>query len=113
MKTLKVAQINAVCGYGSTGSICMGISRESRKQGIENLIFYGVGSTAYADAVHFGSKWNIRTHQILTRIFGHHGFYSHIATLKLVKKLEAYGPDLVHLHNIHGHYINVKILLPQ
>lgn len=107
---MKVAQINAVCGYGSTGSICMGISREARKQGIENVIFYGIGNTDYADAVRFGSQLNVKTHQVLTRVFGHHGFYSQAATIKLIKMLEAYDPDLVHLHNIHGHYINVKIL---
>ena len=45
-----------------------------------------------------------------TRLFGKHGFYSHIATYAMIRELEKIKPDIIHLHNIHGHYLNVKLL---
>ena len=39
-----------------------------------------------------------------------HGFGSRIATLILVKKIKRINPDIIHLHNIHGYYINFIVL---
>lgn len=107
---MKVAQINSVCGSGSTGRIVKEISQLSFSRGIENIVFYGVGSSDYEKAVHFGSDLMVKKHILLTRLHGKHGFYSKRETLELVRKLEEYHPDIIHLHNIHGHYLNVEIL---
>ena len=107
---MKVVQINSVCGVGSTGRIAVDISKKLNDEGIENLIFYGVGDSDYKHGIKFGGKRNVRTHQLGTRLLGKHGFYSKHATKDLVEKLKEFDPDIVHLHNIHGHYLNVEVL---
>lgn len=107
---MKVVQINSVCGVGSTGRIAVDISKKLSEEGIENYIFYGVGDSNYRLGVKFGDKWNVRTHQLGTRLLGKHGFYSKHATKDLVERLKEFDPDIVHLHNIHGHYLNVEVL---
>jgi len=107
---MKVVQINSVCGVGSTGRIAVDISKKLNDEGIENYIFYGIGESNYKNGIKFGGTFNIRLHQLGTRLLGKHGFYSKNATRKLIKRLKQIDPDIIHLHNIHGHYINVEIL---
>jgi glycosyltransferase involved in cell wall biosynthesis len=107
---MKIVQINSVCGSGSTGRIAQNISEKLNSLSIENYIFYGVGYSDYKNAIKFGGRLNVMIHQLGTRLFGKHGFYSKIATYQLVKKLKKINPDIIHLHNIHGHYLNIKIL---
>ena len=38
------------------------------------------------------------------------GFGSKLATIKFIEWIKKYDPDIIHLHNIHGYYINVEIL---
>jgi putative colanic acid biosynthesis glycosyltransferase len=107
---MKIVQINSVSGKGSTGRITEDISKMSWENGIENHIFYGVGNSDYEYSIKVGDEWNVKSHIIKTRLLGKHAFYSKNATLLLVEKLTEKRPDIVHLHNIHGHYLNVEIL---
>lgn len=107
---MKVVQINSVCGVGSTGRIAVDISKKLNDEGIENYIFYGTGQSDYENGIKFGGTLNLRTHQLGTRLLGKHGFYSRKATKKLIEKIKNIDPDIIHLHNIHGHYLNVEVL---
>lgn len=107
---MRVAQINSVCAKGSTGRIVKEISEQSIAHGIDNTVFYGVGHSQYESSVHFGSSFSVKKHIALTRLFGNHGFYSAKETYELIEKLEKFSPDIIHLHNIHGHYLNVEVL---
>lgn len=107
---MKVLQINSVCGIGSTGRIAVDLSRVMDKKGIENLIAYGTGKSSYINSINIGNVLNTRLHQLGTRILGRHGFYSKLATKRLIRLIEEFNPDIIHLHNLHGHYINIKIL---
>lgn len=46
----------------------------------------------------------------MTKLTGRHGCYSHFATYKLIQKIKKTKPDIIHLHNIHGWYLNWKML---
>ncbi len=107
---MKVVQINSVCGVGSTGRISVDISKKLNDKGIENYIFYGTGQSDYENGIKFGGTLNLKTHQLGTRLLGKHGFYSRKATKKLIEKIHDIDPDIIHLHNIHGHYLNVEVL---
>lgn len=107
---MKVVQINSVCGRGSTGKIVVDISKKLNKQKIENYIFYGHGDSDYPNAVKFGSNLNVNLHKLQTRLLGKHGFYSYFVTRAMIKKLSAINPDVIHLHNLHGHYLHVGLL---
>lgn len=107
---MKSVQINQVCESGSTGRIALDISKMLVDEDIQNWILYGYGQSDYDRALKFGGNLNIRSHQMKTRLLGKHGFYSKSATKDLIKKLEDIDPDVVHLHNLHGHYLNVEML---
>lgn len=108
---MKILQINSVCGAGSTGRIVWQIHEALTKAGHESYVTYGRGRSANCDAaVRIGNKLDVYYHVFLTRFFDLHGFGSKSATRKFIKWLERTNPDIVHLHNIHGYYINIEVL---
>ena len=38
------------------------------------------------------------------------GSFSYFATKRFLRKVDKIKPDIIHLHNIHGNYINYKLL---
>ena len=110
---MKVLQINSVCGIGSTGKICTDIAKQLIDDGHECKIAYGRGVVPdeYKDlAVRIGSNLDNKLSAVHTRLTGKHGFSNKSATIEFVKWAESYNPDVIHLHNIHGYYINIEIL---
>ena len=108
---MKVLQINSVCGKGSTGKICVGISETLSKNSIDNKIFYFSGHSNYRLSEKISNDFYIKIQALKSRIFGNYGFNSGIVTKKLIKRIESYDPDIVHLHNIHGHDVNLEMLM--
>lgn len=43
-------------------------------------------------------------------LFDRHGFGSESATLNLLKKVYEIRPDVIHIHNAHGYYLNIERL---
>lgn len=110
---MKVLMINSVCGIRSTGRICTDIAEELEKQGHDVKIAYGretVPEKYQKYAVRIGTELDVKLHGIKTRLFDRHGFGSKRVTKKFIKWVEEYDPDVIHLHNLHGYYINIKIL---
>lgn len=107
---MKVVQINAVCGYGSTGKICVGISRVLCEQGIENYILYCSGSSDYPLGIKCSGPLP-KLQALRSRILGNYGFNSRRTTRMLIRELERIGPDVVHLHNLHGHNCDLEMLM--
>lgn len=106
----KMLLINTVC-YGSTGTICKNIYDLATSEGFECYIAYGRGAAADGyNCIKIGSTISIFLHLIKTRLFDRHGFGSKYATKRLIKTIENIHPDIIHLHNLHGYYLNVKIL---
>ena len=108
---MKVIQINAVYGSGSTGRICAELSEYMNKHNIENYVFYGSGRTEYKFAKRFNSDFDMKVHALLSRVTGKQSYFSRIATHKMIREMNRIKPDVVHLHNLHGNYINLKMLL--
>ena len=107
---MKVVQINTTCGVGSTGKICVGISDIMCEHGIENYILYQSGNTPHPLAIKCAQ--NVPKLQSLkSRILGNYGFNSLITTRKIIKELEKINPDIVHLHNLHGHNCHLGMLM--
>ncbi len=108
---MKVLQINAVCGRGSTGRIVLNIHKTLLQMGHESYVAYGrPPAIGCPEAIRIGSKLDLYSHVLLTRVFDLHGFGSKRATIKFLKKVEQIDPDIIHLHNVHGYYINVELL---
>lgn len=110
---MRVLMINVVCGIRSTGRICTDLATELEKQSHEVKIAYGrerVPEQFQKYAVKIGSDIDVKIHAIRARLFDGMGFGSRKATKKFIKWIEKYNPDVIHLHNIHGYYINIEIL---
>ncbi|MBQ8302252.1 MAG: glycosyltransferase [Clostridia bacterium] len=107
---MKIVQINSVCGKGSTGKICVAVSELLTKKGIENYIFYASGNSNYPLGRKYMLDIDVKIQALKSRIFGNYGFNSQIATKRLLKELKSIKPDIVHLHNLHGHNVHLGML---
>ncbi|MGU8221428.1 glycosyltransferase [Clostridium perfringens] len=108
---MKVLQINSVCGVGSTGRIATDLYKVLEEQGHECVIAYGRGTSPEGiKTIKIGTDFDNYMHVTKTRLFDKHGFGSTKATKEFIKKVKEYDPDVIHLHNIHGYYINIEIL---
>ena len=107
---MKVVQINTVPN-GSTGSIMMNIHKYLQKNGHDSYVVWGRGRKANDEnEIYMNDLIGVYFHAIYSRITGKVGFGSKKATKKLIKKLDVINPDIIHLHNIHGYYINIELL---
>lgn len=108
---MKVVQINSSCGSGSTGKISVAISNILDSYGVENYIFYsGFKKSTFKNGVLINGKYSVRMHQLLSRLFGNQGWHSYFTTKRLVKQLKKIDADIIHLHNLHGYYLNMDVL---
>lgn len=107
---MKVLQINSVCGIGSTGKLAVSISDFLNEKQVENYIAYGYLPSDRNNTYRFGNSPDHHLHSFLSRQFCMQGYGSGLATLQLIRYIKRIKPDIVHLHNIHGHYLNFRIL---
>lgn len=105
-----ILQINTVCGVGSTGRIATDIADTINSDKYKMYIAYGYGNSDRENTIKIGTKLDYIIHNILSRITGRQGRYSYFATKNFLKKVDKIKPDIIHLHNIHGNYINYKLL---
>lgn len=106
----KVVGINVVCN-GSTGKIMKEIQKKATSKGYETISLYG-RRKGYNDlnSKKFGNNLSLLFHVFVTFIFNKHNHASFFQTKKMVKFLKKYNPDIIHLHNIHGYYLNNEVL---
>jgi len=107
---MKVVQINCSAS-GSTGNIAKAIHRGLLEQGDESYIFYGIGQPTEKNMFRVGNDFDLHAHAVLSRNLGMQGYFSYFSTKKLIKQLRKIQPDIVHLHNLHGSYLNIPLLL--
>lgn len=109
MRTL--LQINSVVNSGSTGRIAEDIGQLAVSKGWNSYIAYGRNERpSKSNLIKIGTDWDVKMHGMQTRLFDNHGFASKKATRKFIKEVERIKPSIIHLHNIHGYYINIEIL---
>jgi glycosyltransferase involved in cell wall biosynthesis len=108
---MKLLQINVTANSGSHGRIAEGIGLAAQKDGFESWIAYGrYANKSSSNLIKIGTRYDCYEHWGESRIFDNHGLASRKATTDFVKKIDKIKPDLIQLHNIHGYYINYKIL---
>ena len=108
---MKLLFINSVYGKGSTGKIVKELGEAVTLQGGEYKVAYGRGEKLNDEHCYYiGNKINVYIHAFFSRLTDKTGFYSKRATKKLIKFIREYNPDVIHLHNLHGYYLNVEIL---
>lgn len=109
---MRILQINTVYkNGGSTGRIVYDLSEVMHNEGLESYIAFGYEYTKTNDQYTYKIE-NIPTlkYNILkTRLWGKHGFYNKLVTKKLLNWIDLVQPDIIHLHNLHNHYLNIEL----
>lgn len=110
---MRILQINSVCGIRSTGRICTAIADTLRRSSDDCRIAYGrenIPLNYEKSAIRIGNEPDVKCHALMARMFDNIGKGSKRATKKFLKWVDDYNPDVIHLHNLHGYYINFEML---
>lgn len=108
---MKVLQINAIYGAKSTGIITKEIHEMLETSGATSIVVAPqyVGEKP-RNGYRIGNVLDYKYHALMTRIFGRQAYSSKISTRRFIRFLKRIKPDIIHLHNIHGNYINFNML---
>lgn len=111
----KLLQINPVLRVNtSTGRIMQEVGELAMQNGWESHIAYSYGrdgvKSCRSQLVTVGNKWSVVWHGVVTRLWDRHGLSSDRATRQLVSRIKELRPDVIHIHNIHGYFLNYRIL---
>jgi putative colanic acid biosynthesis glycosyltransferase len=107
----KLLQINTVVNCGSTGKIVEAIGQIVIQNGWSSYIAFGRDEKpSKSKLIKIGKNIDIKFHGLQTRLFDRHCLASRNATIDLVEQINKIKPDIIHLHNLHGYYLNIEIL---
>lgn len=110
---MRVFQMNTFCGKKSTGRIATDIACLLEKQGAVCKIGFGaedVPAQWERFSYRIGGPLERKVHGALRKLLDAEGYGSHWGTIKLISAMKRFQPDVVHLHNIHGCYLNFRLL---
>ncbi|MDL2317483.1 glycosyltransferase [Eubacteriales bacterium OttesenSCG-928-A19] len=105
----RIMMVNTVC-TGSHGRIMCDLRTAAEKKGHEVRIAYGRGADCGGQTIRIGSRRDVLAHVALTRLLDKHARGSKGATRAFIRQLDAFSPELLHLHNVHGYYLHAETL---
>lgn len=110
MKKTKILQINTF-PTKATGHIMMSIHKMLTDSGYDSYVCWGRGRQSCGDhEIVISNNIDVKIHGMYTRVFDKTGFASRRLTRKFLRRLDEIQPDIIHLHNIHGYYLNIEML---
>lgn len=105
---MKVLLIDVNCKYSSTGKIVYDLYSELNKNGHTAAICYGRGPLVEETNIYkFSSDIETYIHAFMTRMTGLTGVFSPTSTRRLLKYIKEFKPDVVHIHELHGYFVNI------
>lgn len=108
----RVLLIDVNCKFSSTGKIVYNLFKGLKEDGREAAICYGRGDEIHEEGIYkFGLDWETNIHAALARITGYNGYFSPISTKRLISYIEKFKPDVIHIHELHAYFVNIKPLL--
>lgn len=109
---MKIVQIN-LGNFGSTGNIAKNINKLAISKGNEAYFVYpynGLNKPTESNDIIIGSKIGKFFDRKIGEITGYQGCFARKSTKKILCTLDRIKPDIIHLHNLHGGYINLSML---
>ncbi len=111
MFAMKILQINSHYDQGGAARIAACIHRQLLVQGQQAYVAYGRGGKKEEKNVYcFCNKADIYISALLSRVIGLNGWWNRLATRRLIRLIRKIQPDVVHLHALHGYYLNFAML---
>lgn len=108
----KVAIINSVLDFSSTGSLTRQLYNYGIRNGYEPFVFYGRGQREKDNhLIRIDSQIEFYIHKGLSLLSGYQGAFSNLATSKLLSRMETEDIKRAIILNLHGYYINERRLL--
>ena len=107
---MKILQINTTANIGAPGRIVENLGLIFMENGWDSYVACRDSKESKSNILIVGNKKDFYNHVIQTRLLDNHAFASISSTEKLIKKIEKINPDVIHLHNLHGYYINISLL---
>ncbi len=110
---MRVFQLNTFCGVKSTGRIVASIAELLERQGDLCRIGFGAEETspgAQRFAYRVGTPLERKIHGAIRKFLDMEGYGSRLATRRLIREIKRFRPDVIHLHNLHGCYLNLGML---
>jgi len=106
---MKVLLIDVNCKSGSTGKITYDLHKKLIKDGYQSVICYGRGKKIQEEHIYkISTSIEVYFHALMTRITGLTGCFSFFSTHKLMRFIKKFKPDVVHIHELHGYFVNIK-----
>lgn len=105
---MKIALIDVNYSKSSTGKILKDLKYYFESRGNNVLACFGRGDPVNETSViKVSSDIETYIHAGLTRLTGYTGGFSYFSTKKLIQELSTFKPDIVHLHELHGYYVDL------
>ncbi len=109
---MKVALVDVNFGSSSTGKIVADLVAGLSQRGHQAAAFYGRGDSVSGvqNVRRISTPLEVLFHVFATRVSGLTDGFSPLATRRLIRELECLRPDVVHLHDIHGYFVDIPAL---
>lgn len=108
----RILLIDVNCKNSSTGKIVYDLYQNLRNDGREAAVCYGRGEKIEEENIFkFGLDWETNIHALCARITGYNGCYSYISTWRLIRFIDEFKPDVIHIHELHAYFVNIRPLL--
>ena len=109
----RLLQIDSCLNMLSTGRITESIGKLAKNQGWECYIVHGARYARPGSCMHpirAVSKWGEYVHFAESLLLDNHGLASRKATRSVVEWIRQIKPDVIHLHCVHGYFLNYRLL---
>lgn len=109
---MRVLLIDVNCKNSSTGKIVYDLYTAVNQSGNEAAVCYGRGDVVKEHNIFkFGIDAETYIHALLTRLTGYTGCFSPLSTFRLLRFIKKFKPDVVHIHELHAYFVNIKPVL--
>lgn len=110
----KILFVNSLCSSGSTGNIVYELYTRAKENGYKCAVAYGRGDSGRIpkeDSYKIGTPLSLYRTVLLARFFDIEGFSLVAQTKRFLSFVDSFSPDIVHLHNVHGYFLNLELLM--
>lgn len=107
---MRILHINMTYDFGSTGRFIRYIKEALESKGDICSVVCGFSPKKDPSILVTQSRLVSKIEIVLGRLFGNHGLNCFFQTKKALRFIRSFAPDVIHLHNLHGDYINFRSL---